>query len=73
MTYDDWKTRDDTPEPAPVVCEKCEHRADSCDCPCCNEYPECPACGSPDPCLRGFALDAEPCADRWHAETVCFP
>lgn len=36
MTYDDWKTTDDTPEDEPTGwCAKCEHY--ECDCPCCTE------------------------------------
>lgn len=45
MTYDDWKTRDDTPEPEPEwYCEACHHYgrdSDPCGCPCCTEPPEC--------------------------------
>lgn len=40
MTYDDWKTTDDTPEDEPTGwCGKCEHYRE-CDCPCCNEPQE---------------------------------
>ena len=37
MTYDDWKTTDDTPAPDPNRCEKCGHPEGYCDCPCCVE------------------------------------
>lgn len=44
MTYDEWKARDDTPEPEPEwYCDECHHygrRNDSCGCPCCSELPE---------------------------------
>ena len=48
MTYDDWKTRDDTPEPErDGWCDECEHY--ECDCPCCTEPQEitlaCQDCG----------------------------
>lgn len=44
MTYDDWKTRDDTPQPDPNRCEKCGHPEGYCDCLCCHEG-RCTACG----------------------------
>lgn len=41
MTYDDWKTTDDTPEPEPAWrCDECGHHGaddDSCGCPCCTD------------------------------------
>jgi hypothetical protein len=45
MTYDDWKTTDDTPAPDPNRCAVCGHPEGHCDCPCCVE-PEWPPLAS---------------------------
>jgi hypothetical protein len=45
MTYDDWKTTDDTPQPDPNRCDVCGHPDGYCDCPCCVEPPPPPAKG----------------------------
>lgn len=48
MTYDEWKARDDTPQPEPTSwCEQCQH--DDCGCPCCTDPAECDGdCERPD-------------------------
>jgi hypothetical protein len=50
MTYDDWKTTDDTPLPEPdEVCDICHL---SCVCPDCHDRAAC-VCAIPRSALRG--------------------
>lgn len=68
MTYDDWKARDDAPEPEPEwYCEACHHygtRSDTCGCPCCTEPVHCQVLTSR---CEGYAMPGRslcrPCDD----------
>lgn len=65
MTYDDWKTTDDTPQPDPNPCEKCGHAEGACDCePCCREPKD-------KTCQHGAALDVHCC--NCHSGFLFYP
>jgi hypothetical protein len=76
MTYDDWKTRDESRENQEPTfwCETCEHgwdsEADCCDCPCCNGEGDLPPVKSRvvcEVCLQ------EGCSVAWHEANDCAP